>query len=89
MKRSMFSVHLFLFVVSFSALSQSPTTWRGPGQSGIYQETGLLESWPVSGPEILWSFEELGVGYASPAFANDKIYVGGMENTTGYIYCLD
>lgn len=89
MKRSTLAIQFIIAFISLSAFCQPATTWRGPGQSGIYQETGLLEKWPDSGPEILWSFEGLGVGYGSPAFANDKIYVSGMENTTGYIYCLD
>lgn len=67
---------------------QTPTTWRGPGQSGIYADKNLSESWSASGPEILWTFDGLGEGYSSPAFAHGKIYLSGMEGSTGYIYCL-
>jgi outer membrane protein assembly factor BamB len=76
---------LFLFAYSDA---QDGTRWRGPDATGVYYETGLLDSWPVIGPEILWYFGGLGQGFSSPVFADGKIYVSGMEQTTGYIYCL-
>src|SRR5690606_40688931 len=71
-----------------SIFAQVPTKWRGPAGNGIYNENGLLKEWPASGPEILWHFDGLGEGHSSPAFANDMIYLSGMEGTTGYIYAL-
>ena len=83
---------LFLSIVAFlttiSLYCQAPTTWRGPNQSGVYQEKDLLDQWPASGPEIAWSFDDLGVGYSSPAITNNLIYASGMEGSTGYIYAL-
>lgn len=81
-----------LFILfAFSGLtlfSQTPTKWRGPNGNGVYDESGLLKQWPASGPEIIWHFDGLGEGHSSPAFANDMIYLSGMEETTGYIYAL-
>jgi len=80
---------IFIYIVFFPlAYSQSVTTWRGSNQSGVYPDTNLLETWPQDGPEILWTFENLGVGYSSPAIANNRIYVSGMEGSTGYVYAL-
>ena len=70
------------------SMAQDGTRWRGPDGSGVYYETGLLETWPADGPEILWYFGGLGQGFSSPVFAGGKIYVSGMEKATGYIYCL-
>jgi len=28
--------------------------WRGPNRDGISSETGLLKTWPASGPKVLW-----------------------------------
>lgn len=87
--KAFFLVSLFhLCAFTFLVHGQSTTTWRGPNQSGVYEESGLLNKWPSSGPEILWTFNELGSGYSSPAFANDLIYLSGMEGSTGYIYAL-
>jgi len=68
--------------------SQVPTTWRGTGSAGIYPESGLLKTWPASGPEIIWHFDELGEGFSSPVFANGKIYLSATEGNVGYIYSL-
>ena len=79
---------LFLILIFASALlAQKPTVWRG-GNNGVYAETGLLKAWPESGPEILWSYEELGEGHSSPVFANDKIYLTGMVDGEGFIFVL-
>jgi outer membrane protein assembly factor BamB len=88
MKISVITIAAFFFLSTPLLLAQQTTTWRGPGQSGIYADQNLLDSWPGSGPEILWTFENLGIGYSSPAFANNKIFLSGMEGSTGYIYCL-
>ncbi len=79
---------LIFFNCSIIAISQPATTWRGPLQSGVYEETGLLDKWPSSGPEILWSFDKLGIGFSSPAISNGTIYIAGMEGSTGFIYAL-
>jgi outer membrane protein assembly factor BamB len=68
--------------------AQAPQNWRGQDRSGIYRETGLLQQWPDQGPEILWAFEQLGVGYSSPVFSDGKIFITGMEEQTGYVYVM-
>lgn len=77
-----------LIFTSVNLFAQSPTRWRGPNGNGVYNETGLLKEWPASGPDIIWSYEGLGEGHSSPAFANNTIYLTGMENQTGYVYAL-
>ena len=69
--------------------SQENTRWRGPSADGIYPDKGLLKSWPAGGPEILWSFEQLGVGFASPTFYGGYIYIPTMLEDQGYIFKLD
>ena len=76
-------------LISLIVAAQTPTRWRGPNGNGIYDETGLLEEWPESGPEIIWHFEGLGEGHSSPVIANDLIYISGMVEDTGYIFILD
>lgn len=51
--------------------------WRGPWRDGISEETGLLPSWPVGGPERLWKVAGIGRGYSSPIVANETIYITG------------
>ena len=53
--------------------------WRGPGRTGIYNETGLLKEWPAGGPQILMEIEGMGDGYSSPTVSEDAIYVTGRK----------
>lgn len=63
--------------------------WRGPERNGIYPEKGLLKSWPEQGPDMIWSVDGLGEGHGSVSFSRDKIFVLGMQDTTGVIYAFN
>jgi len=81
---------LILFVcLSVTANSQEATKWRGTNSSGIYTVEKLLPQWPAGGPQILWSFDKLGQGFSSPAFANNKIYINGMVDGEAVLFVLD
>jgi hypothetical protein len=75
-------------LISASCLSQDHTVWRN-GSDGVYNETGLLDQWPESGPEIIWTFEELGQGHSSPMVKGDNIYVTGMTDGNGFLFKFD
>ena len=49
--------------------------WRGPDRTGLSQESGLMDEWPSSGPELVWSTSSLGAGYGSIAIQGDRIFV--------------
>ncbi len=83
------SLVFFLLVLVTGLFAQEATSWRGANSSGIYTVENLLPQWPSDGPKIVWSFEKLGQGYSSPAFANNKIYINGMENGQAVLYVLD
>ena len=75
-------------LLNVSTHAQDNAQWRGPNRDGIYNETGLLNSWPADGPPLLWHFDELGEGHASAAVTKDRIYTAGMINGIGYIFSL-
>ena len=83
-KRTLLFLGLSIFFTA-NLIAQEPTAWRG-GNNGLYNETGLLKSWPEAGPEILWSYEGLGEGHSSPVVANDKIYISTMIDGEGYVF---
>ena len=85
-----FTNYLFLMCIalSLSLPAQNTIQWRND-RTGIYNETGLLKSWPVNGPELLWHYDGLGDGFSSVAIDSNKIYITGMTGSTGYIYVLD
>ncbi|MDD4225729.1 MAG: PQQ-binding-like beta-propeller repeat protein [Mariniphaga sp.] len=89
MLKKVFISFIFIVFVAGILFAQTPTRWRGPNGNGIYEETGLLKSWPESGPEMVWHYDDLGEGHASPVMANGMIYLSGMVDQVGYIYILD
>jgi len=76
-------------LMAYSACSQDISQWRGPDRNGIYPETGLMKSWPETGPALLWHYDELGDGHSSAAVTNDRIYTCGEVNGIGYLYSFD
>ena len=42
---------------------QTISQWRGPERNGVYDEPGLLKSWPPGGPAMIWKTEIIGNGY--------------------------
>ena len=79
---------LFCVATGTNVYCQS-SQWRGPGRNGVYTETGLLQKWPVQGPELLWSFEGLGAGHGNVGIGKDKMFILGMPDTTGVLYAFD
>jgi len=62
--------------------------WRGPGRTGIYNETGLLRKWPAGGPSLLWESNNLGDGYSSPTVTEDAIYITGRKDDSDVLTAL-
>ena len=82
-------IFITLFSIALPLLGQQNIQWRGTDRSGIYNESGLLESWPAGGPALFWHYDGLGEGHSSVAIANDKIYVTGMTDSKGSIFVFD
>jgi hypothetical protein len=53
--------------------------WRGPGRTGIYNETGLLKAWPPSGPALIWEASGFGIGNSSATVTKDAVYITGIR----------
>src|SRR5262245_30331103 len=49
--------------------------WRGQDRTGISKEKGLLKTWPKDGPKLLWTSEDVGIGYSGPAVVGDRVYI--------------
>lgn len=86
---------VFFILILFGCADQSTTEtvsksdWRGPNRDGIYQETNLLTEWPEGGPELLWKFSELGLGYSSPAIVGNQMFINGTIDSVSYLFNLD
>jgi outer membrane protein assembly factor BamB len=85
----LFSPFLILFLSSCQNESKNPAQWRGLNRDGIYYDQNLLQSWPESGPELLWSTEEIGNGYGSAVIAGGKVFVNGEIDSTAHLFAFD
>lgn len=75
---------------SFGALAADAPQFRGPERDGLFADTGLLKSWPDSGPAQVWSVDGLGKGYASVASVGGVLYTTGMlEDNQGFLFAID
>lgn len=84
----LFQTVLFTFFC-IALTAQDVAQWRGPNRNGIYNETGLMNKWPDSGPKMIWHYDDLGEGFTSAAVTSTGIYTTGMVDGEGYIYALD
>ena len=62
MIKSIYLILIGLFAGYFLH-AQETSHWRGQFRNGIYQDKGLLKSWPSGGPQILWT--AVGLGHKS------------------------
>lgn len=69
--------------------SQRISEWREEDRTGVSAETGLMKSWPESGPELIWSNTELPRGYSSVSFGKNTIYVTGSDGKNDILVALD
>ncbi len=88
MRITILGILLSLFSINLLSAADSHQ-WRGPNRDGIYQETGLLKSWPKKGPALLWHFEDIGIGFSSISVVKGKIYVSGVKGEIEFLTVLD
>lgn len=62
--------------------------WRGPNRDGISTETGLLKTWPASGPKVLWRAAS-GEGYAGISVSNGRAFTMYSDGSHEVVVCLD
>jgi outer membrane protein assembly factor BamB len=79
---------LSFFTVSVTFVFSQLYEWRGPGRTGIYNETGLLKKWPDGGPKLLWETAGMGDGYSSVTVTDDAVYVTGRKDSSDVLTAL-
>src|SRR5262249_2244702 len=61
----------------------------GPNRDDVSAETGLAKSWPKTGPKLLWTYRDAGVGYSGPAVIGSRIYTMGCRGETEYLLAIE
>ena len=63
--------------------------YRGPDRTDVSREKGLLQDWPKDGPQLVWTFQDAGVGYSGPAIVGNRLYTMGGRGADEYVIVLD
>jgi outer membrane protein assembly factor BamB len=61
----------------------------GPNRSGVSPETRLLSTWPAAGPQLVWTVDNAGTGYAGMAVVDGNVYTMGAREDTEYVLAYD
>ena len=61
-----------------SSLAIDWPQFRGPNRDGVWEETGIVESFPREGLKIRWR-RPVGGGFASPVVAQGRVFVFDVE----------
>jgi outer membrane protein assembly factor BamB len=87
---------LLLILASFAALAAAAPEaspewpqWRGPNRDDVARETGLLASWPQSGPPLAWKTSGLGGGFSSVAISGGRIYTMGDRQGSQQVVAMN
>jgi outer membrane protein assembly factor BamB len=90
MKRRMLALAAALVGISFivrTTTADDWPQWRGPNRDGRSAETGLLSEWPKEGPKVVWKTENAGVGYASLAVKDGRVFTQGDLDGVEHVIC--
>jgi outer membrane protein assembly factor BamB len=63
--------------------------WQGPDRTRISRETGLLKAWPSGGPRVLWTANDLGLGYGSMSVSGNRVYLQGARGNNSFVIALN
>jgi outer membrane protein assembly factor BamB len=78
---------LFVLVPAVSRASDWPN-YRGPHHNGHSDETDLLDSFPASGPTIVWK-ANVGIGFSAFSIAAGHAYTAGNTDGKDTLFCFD
>jgi outer membrane protein assembly factor BamB len=80
-----------LLVVAGLAPAADWPQWRGTHRDDVSPETGLMKSFPSSGPKLAWKSTEAGLGYSGVAVVGGVVYGFGAEGDLDdeFVFALD
>src|SRR5881397_2950388 len=61
-------------LLPLAGLADDWPQWRGPNRDGVWNETGIRETFPSGGLEIRWR-APVGYGFSSPVVAEGRVCV--------------
>jgi outer membrane protein assembly factor BamB len=71
----------FLLAFAFTAGGEDWPEWRGKGRLGVWNETGVLQNFPVGGLRVDWRVQ-VKAGFSGPAISGGRIYLTDFSATS-------
>lgn len=84
---------LILFTISFISLNMASLQaedwprFLGPRQTGVSDETGLLEKWPETGLPLIWE-KKVGSGYSAPSTRGNLLVLHHRVGREEIVECM-
>ncbi len=72
-----FRTLLFLLTLTCHSLADDWPQWRGPNRDGVWNETGILSSFPSGGLQPKWKVS-VGFGFSTPIVQDGKLYLSDL-----------
>ena len=85
MNRHIYNIAVLVLALGSLAAASDWPQYLGPNRNAVSGETGILRSWPASGPEVAWTVS-LGEGYGGAAVRQGVVYVLDREGEKGDIF---
>ena len=79
---------LFALMLTLPVGAADWPNWLGPLKNGSSPETGLLTTWPATGPKVLWKHPG-GDGYSTIAIAKGRAITQVQHDGAEYVLALD
>jgi outer membrane protein assembly factor BamB len=80
---------ILILLLTSSSVTTRTFEWRGPGRTGIYNESNLLKSWPEDGPKEIWAIRNIGNGFVSPIFTDENFYITGEVDSMEILFSFN
>src|SRR5438105_8920756 len=61
-------------ILAIAVQAEEWPQWRGPNRDGVWNETGIRETFPTNGLKVRWRVP-VGHGFSSPVVAQGRVYV--------------
>src|SRR5262245_38946749 len=69
-------------MMSLEMRSDDWPEWRGAGRLGLWNETGILETFPADGLKVRWR-TKIHAGYAGPSVAGGRVFLTDSSRAQG------
>ena len=80
MRKTILCVVSLVIVAAASLAAEDWPEWRGRGRTGIWNESGIIDTFPADGLKVLWR-TPVNRGFSGPAVADGRVFLTDYVET--------